>query len=290
MTREEWLRRHAYLQSIAALCATVDAALADIEIRSPTVPSWDDYAADFAAGAPLLSSPDAAVDLEVVGSMLAALVGKLSVGTLPKNLKEDTIRLRDELRREVVDPRRLAGWLLGDDGFRPSSPGWLHYLGWSAAAVSLRPLVQAFAGWREDERWMHPYCPTCGSAPAMSQLIGSDPGRKRFLSCGCCRSRWQFGRTKCPFCASDTHKLAVVAVTGEGGLRIDSCEACKGYLKTLEGQEQEALLLLDWTSLHLDLLAHDRGLRRKARSLFDLETLLPRNCHATPAPTQGTTA
>jgi hypothetical protein len=29
-------------------------------------------------------------------------------------------------------------------------------------------------------------------------------------------------------------------------------------------------MLADWTSLHLDLLAQDRGLRRLATSLYDL--------------------
>ena len=59
-----------------------------------------------------------------------------------------------------------------------------------------------------------------------------------------------------------------------GGLRIGFCEACRGYLKTYEGQGEEQLLLADWTSLHLDLLAHRRGLKRQARSLYDLDSLL----------------
>ena len=109
----------------------------------------------------------------------------------------------------------------------------------------------------------------------MAQLVGLDPGRKRFLSCGCCRTRWQFGRTRCPFCRADANRLSIVAVAEEAGLRIDSCELCKGYLKTLEGQKDETFLLSDWTSLHLDLLAHDRGLKRLAVSLYDLEPSLP---------------
>jgi len=61
-----------------------------------------------------------------------------------------------------------------------------------------------------------------------------------------------------------------LAIEGEGGLRIDYCEACLGYLKTYNGQGSEALLLADWTSLHLDILARDRGLKRLAASLYDL--------------------
>jgi FdhE protein len=60
----------------------------------------------------------------------------------------------------------------------------------------------------------------------------------------------------------------VVGVEGEGGLRIDYCETCHGYLKTYDGEGNESVLLADWTSLHLDVLARDRGLQRKAASLY----------------------
>ena len=58
---------------------------------------------------------------------------------------------------------------------------------------------------------------------------------------------------------------------GERGLRIDHCESCGGYLKTYDGQGNESLLLSDWSSLHLDLIAHDRGLKRLAASLYEFE-------------------
>lgn len=45
-------------------------------------------------------------------------------------------------------------------------------------------------------------------------------------------------------------------------------------MKTYDGQGNESLLLADWTSLHLDLLAHRSGLKRQAMSLYDLDSLL----------------
>jgi hypothetical protein len=53
-------------------------------------------------------------------------------------------------------------------------------------------------------------------------------------------------------------------------LQIDYCEACRGYLKTYSGTGSEGLLLADWTSLHLDIIARDQGLNRYAGSLFQL--------------------
>jgi len=138
-------------------------------------------------------------------------------------------------------------------------------------ARHLRPVVNAFAGWREEERWLRNYCPTCGSRPGMAQLVGTDPGRLRLLCCGCCKTRWRYRRTGCPFCENpNDHRLAVLAVEGEGGLRIDYCESCHGYLKTYNGEGSENVLLADWTSIHLDIIAHDRGLIRSAASLYRL--------------------
>ena len=74
--------------------------------------------------------------------------------------------------------------------------------------------------------------------------------------------------------ARPTPRLGVVQIEGESGLRIDYCETCRGYLKTYDGQGDEALLLADWTSLHLDVIAHDRGLKRLATSLFEIESAL----------------
>ena len=45
---------------------------------------------------------------------------------------------------------------------------------------------------------------------------------------------------------------------------------CGGYLKTYDGEGNESVLLADWTSLHLDIVARDRGLKRRAASLYDL--------------------
>jgi FdhE protein len=106
---------------------------------------------------------------------------------------------------------------------------------------------------------------------AMAQLVGSDPGRQRFLSCGCCATRWRYQRTKCPFCESqDDHRISIVTVEGEGGLRIDYCESCRGYLKTYDAEGNEAVMLADWTSIHLDMIARERGLKRLAASLYEL--------------------
>jgi FdhE protein len=105
----------------------------------------------------------------------------------------------------------------------------------------------------------------------MAQLVGVDPGRRRLLSCGCCGTRWRYRRMACPFCESaDDHRLSALAIEGEKYLRIDYCQFCRAYLKTYDGEGNESFFLADWTSLHLDIMARDRGLKRLANSLYEL--------------------
>jgi FdhE protein len=249
MTREAWLANHPYLQPVADVQALVDTAAAEISLARAGIPNWDNYVTDFHAGVPLLESPAVGIELSEPANGVRSLVRRLASQPLPGMLSEECRALEAELPR----------------------PGLSRYLGCTVLARYLSPVVGAFARWRDEERWLRNYCPTCGEPPAMGQLIGKDPGRLRFLSCGCCRTRWRYRRTCCPFCDSqDEHRLSVVTIEGEPGLRIDYCEACRGYLKTYNGEGNEHVLLADWTSLHLDMLARDRGLKRLAASLYNL--------------------
>ena len=270
MIPDLWLEAHSYLRPLADLSAQVDRATAAIDVLDARIPYWEDYRADFLAGVPLLPST-AAVDLEPGGRMAEALLERLASGTLPGRLAVETRALDSELRREPQASRRIADFLLGDETLRPPFPGLLRYLAWTATARFLRPVVKAFDGWRDEERWRRRYCPTCGSLPAMAQLVGTDPGRLRLLSCGCCGTRWQFRRIGCPFCErADAHHLSAIVIEGEKYLRIDYCQSCRAYLKTYNGEGSEPLYLADWTSLHLDIIARDRGLKRLATSLYEL--------------------
>jgi len=277
LNADGWLAAHEYLRPVAELRALVDRAAADLQsaTRPATPPSRDEYREEFLAGVPLLRSERVAVDLEPAGEMTAALARAVAAQAPPGRVRDEAAALGAALRSEPEASRRIADWLLGDDSWSPPSPGLLRYLGWAAAARFLRPLVEAFERSGEDERWMRGYCPTCGAPPAMAHLAEADASRARRMCCGLCDTRWQYPRTKCPFCQADEQKLSVVAVEGEGGLRIDHCPSCRGYLKTYAGKGDEALLLSDWSSLHLDLVARDRGFERLAASLYAFDEVPP---------------
>src|ERR1700739_3783025 len=229
MNQNGWLKTHVYLQPLASLQAQVNAEIAEIPIARASIPEWDGYADDFHAAVPLLHSPKACIDLEPVEERIASLVEKLAVSSLPHSLVEDSKILGSELRRVSDVPDPAGTWLSCGAPFISSVPGFLRYIGWKTFSLYLKPVVEAFGKWRDEEKWLQSYCPTCGSLPSLAQLVGKNPGRRRLLVCGCCGTRWWYNRTRCPFCGSqNNHQLSVLTIEGEAPLRIDHCESCSG--------------------------------------------------------------
>lgn len=269
---ETWISTHPYLQSIADFHAQLSEAAKKAQRTFAQVPNWHDYTDDFNHGVPVLRSPHFRIDYPEIEFVIASLLEKLACMPLQEKLKKESLELCAQLHGDSGLFRLGVAWLLFGNLECPlSHPGLFRHVAWTAVARYLHPVLAAFESWRDEESWLQPYCPICGSGPSMSQLVGADPGRSRVLVCGCCGVRWRFRRVGCPFCENaSNHKLSVLAVEGEKRLRIDYCSSCFGFLKTYDGEGAEAVMLADWTSIHLDLLAMDRGLRRLANSLYSL--------------------
>lgn len=128
------------------------------------------------------------------------------------------------------------------------------------------PVLAKFAAALDDLRresaWDYGYCPTCGSWPLLGEFRGLE--QTRFLRCGLCATGWGFPRLRCPFCDNRDHRqLGFFHVESEETrCRATTCEACRGYVKTvstLSALGSPHLLVTDLATLHLDLAAADRG-------------------------------
>ena len=113
--------------------------------------------------------------------------------------------------------------------------------------------------------WRHGYCPTCGAWPALAEARGLE--RSRHLRCGRCGGDWRTEWMRCPYCGTGEHTrlgALVSEVTGETR-KIDTCEACRGYLKTLMTLTVRSpieVALDDLTTVALDIAALEHGYRR----------------------------
>lgn len=111
-------------------------------------------------------------------------------------------------------------------------------------------------------------CPCCGDRPVVGVLREQGHGAGRLLVCGRCATEWPAPRMVCPSCAAmDVQALPVFRADEWPATRIESCERCRHYLKSIDLTVDGAALPLvdDLASLPLDLWAAERGLTR-ARS------------------------
>lgn len=267
MTLESWLASHPYLQPLADFHAQIDSTVGTFSNADAPSIAWDRYLHDFHSGIPLLRSSNVSINLEPAERLLKLLIDRLALES--GKIAEECRTLQSELQNKPNASSQAIEWLLGRNEFESNCPELLRYLGWTALSNHLQPLVVAFSKWRDDEKWLRSYCPTCGAWAAMAQLLGAEHGRRRLLCCGRCKTRWQYRRTGCPFCTiDDGHRLRVLTMEGEAGLRVDYCEGCRGYLKTYDGEGSERVLLANWTSIHLDIFARDRELNTFAEAIY----------------------
>ncbi len=110
-------------------------------------------------------------------------------------------------------------------------------------------------------------CPFCGGSPwvASRRAAANTDGASRFLHCSLCLNEWQVPRIRCLACGeADPAKLPVFSAEEHAGARLEACETCRGYLKSVDLSEDAQRIpeVDDLTSLALDLWGASRGFHR----------------------------
>jgi FdhE protein len=144
--------------------------------------------------------------------------------------------------------------------------------------MSILPSIHANVELLKDhidlKNWIRGYCPICGSLPNMSELKG-EGGKRHFLCSFCgCGFIWPSQRLKCPFCDNQDHKkLHFFYAEGGEALRVDLCEQCKQYIKTVDTRKlayEPDLDIEDIATIHLDILASEKGFKSPVPSLWGI--------------------
>jgi FdhE protein len=118
-------------------------------------------------------------------------------------------------------------------------------------------------------------CPYCGGGPWVASrlaLPGSD-GAQRVLHCALCANAWQVARIHCPACGEESpEKLPTFSAPQYPAARIEACESCGGYVKSLDlAVDARAIPEVDdLASISLDLWAHEQGFERFEPGLVGL--------------------
>jgi FdhE protein len=220
-------------------------------------------------GFPLVEKKDLTLDLSSAKKLfkrLCKILGKnekasRDIERINTALKNKDINLSEVFMQTAIENQEYVGIVSNKLHLRD---GVLSFI----ARQSIKPAFEAYAdqlkGYVDQEKWWRNYCPICGSEPFLAEFKKDGA---RFLVCSCCGYEWRFHRLKCPFCENNDHeKLRYFYTEKEGrAYRIDVCEKCKRYIKTVDTNEVGEVIppLEDIGTLHLDVLAQNEGYKRE---------------------------
>ena len=217
---------------------------------------------------PLINKADFAVDIQASGALLKKIC-RLAAGA-SEVLAEAGARIADALDRETVDASALFSAVLSEDDFYLDEAAGklaidsmvLVFMAYESLRPSLTLCAGQLAGYLEkDTPWEKGYCPICGSPPELAVLRDSG---ERSLLCSFCGHEWRVPRIYCPFCGnSDQKRLHYFFVAEEEEHRVDVCDQCRRYIKTVDTRKIKrpvCFAVEQVSTLHLDMLARDQGL------------------------------
>ena len=95
----------------------------------------------------------------------------------------------------------------------------------------------------------------------------------RMLHCALCAFVWQVGRIRCPACGEeDPEKLPFFTAPQHIGVRIEACESCKAYVKSIDLSLDARRVpeIDDLMSLSMDLWSTEHGYVRMEPGLAGL--------------------
>lgn len=218
-------------------------------------------------GFPLLEKKDFPLDIEASVTLFRSLC-KIGKEANP-HMADQIRRIEETLHNKKIDLKELLKGELKDQKFEQIADefGWdkevFLFLIQSSTKPSIEAGMEQLRSELDPETWTKGYCPICGSLPQLSLL--RDEVGKRYLLCSFCGYQWRTDRLFCPFCGNkEQESLHYFYGEGEEAYRIDVCEKCHQYIKTIDLRKIEDAdpTLEDLATLHLDILASQKGYKR----------------------------
>lgn len=225
-------------------------------------------------GQPLLDKEDFPIDLEASIDLFRALC-KLGKEANP-HLGAQVDRIEVALAAGALDLERLLAGGGKDTAIEQAAVDQgldacvLSFLVRSCTRPSIDAVRQQLCGDDPADGWGKSNCPVCGSVPILSLLKGQRGLRHSLCSrCGC---EWKVDRVSCCVCGNkDAGSLQYFHAEGDAARRIDLCDKCRHYIKTIDCRslEESDPSLEDLATLHLDVLATQKGYTRVVPSFWN---------------------
>jgi FdhE protein len=203
------------------------------------------------------------LDLDIAMRQLPALLS-LVKRKGPSKLAQDAA----DLGRSPLEQQRqmLQSFLLSTNGGEPVSNAFF-------ARVLFQPQAEHLAVTENAQSTdsSSSVCPVCGARPQVAVLRPEGDGGKRFLVCSFCSTEWEFRRILCPVCGEVDHqKLPRYSAKDFNAARVEACDSCKYYLKSVDMTvDGLAVPLVDEiATAPLDLWAAEQGFNKISLNLM----------------------
>lgn len=218
-------------------------------------------------GFPLLEKEDFPLDIETSITLFQSLcqIGKEANPHMAEQVK----KIEEALNNNRIEMKELLKGGIEDQKLEQIAIQFgldkkvLLFLIQSSIRPSIEAGMEQLLKELDPETWLKGICPICGSLPLLS-LLKEEVG-KRFLLCSYCGCQWRIERLFCPFCKNKEQEfLHYFYAEGEETYRIDLCDKCHQYIKAIDLRKIEEVdpFLEDLATLHLDILASEKGYKR----------------------------
>lgn len=249
----------------------LSAVLEEVDDGPSGVP-WDAVAAattlqaEHSPGTPLLAGARIPIEAPLVDRWVRRVL------TLAAEAGPEAIGLRAAAGDVALDARAFLEMAVNADGDRLEALAQLLDIDpdvlAAVAALAVMPLLQALRrrfGPAVDPHWHEGRCPICGGWPHLAEQRGLE--RTRQLRCARCGSDWVQPGIRCPYCGVIGHEARAALVSEQDGeaRKVETCSACRGYLKsvsTLRAWAGDEVALTDLATVDLDLVALERNFER----------------------------
>src|SRR5262245_59014267 len=197
-------------------------------------------------------------DVELVLDVVPALLGWLGCEA-PPGLVEATAALA---RLDDADWRAAAeGYLAGRGDVRDPDLAPVTFV-LEAACQPLAALAADAVRIASHSMTVSSRCPRCDSLPVSGVVREEAHVATRQLVCGLCLHEWPFARLACLSCGERAFdKLPVYTAEQWPAARVEACETCRVYIKTLDATKDGLIVpaVDDLATVALDLWAREQG-------------------------------
>ncbi len=225
-------------------------------------------------GLPLLRTEDIKIDPQLLDKILrdiCQILRKKKKEAIPATFDSSSLAEQHRLLIEgLMEDGSILERLAGDFKINYTI---FYFLINQALSPFIANYAEKLGETTDSSNWLRGYCPSCGREPLIGRLE-EETGRK-WLFCSLCHTEWLFKRLVCPFCENDDQEsLRYFFAEDDEAHRIDVCDKCKRYIKTIDSRRMDNirnLFVETLSALALDIVADKEGFRGGDISLFSTE-------------------